>query len=155
MEPLTLPIVLFCVGAVLVAMELFLPGGVLGALGALAIIGGVVACFFYSTTSGVIAMTSVAVLGPLVGWLWVANAHRLPGARSLFLAGTADPNPAIAPPPLRPGQTGVAASELRPGGICDFDGDRVDCQSEAGIIPAGTTVRVVAFEDGNAIVRPV
>jgi len=150
---LWIALILFAIGGVLVALELFLPGGVLGTCGAVALLAGVVVCFFHSQAAGAIAVVSVAVIGPLVGWFWVSNAHRLPGARSLFLADTAGGmgTPAYL---LRPGQTGVAVSELRPGGTCEFDGERVPCLSESGIIQAGTEVRVVAFADGRATVRP-
>lgn len=154
MDSLLIPIILFAIGALLIALEVFLPGGVLGAMGALAIVAGVVLCFFFSVTAGVIAMIALVVLGPAVGWAWVTNAHRLPGSRSLFLSGTADPLPATPVNALRPGQIGVAISELRPGGTCEFDGERLEARSEEGIIPAGASVRVVAFEDGIATVRP-
>ena len=154
MESLLIPIILFAIGAILIALELFLPGGVLGVFGALAIVAGVVLCFFYSVNAGAVAMVGLLVLGPLAGWLWVGNAHRLPGARSLFLTGIADSRPATLVEPLRMGQLGIATSELRPGGTCEFDGQRISAHSEEGIIPAGSTVRVVAFEDGRATVRP-
>lgn len=145
---------LFAAGGLLVALELFLPGGVLGVCGALALIAGVVFCFFHSQLAGAISVVGLAVIGPIAGWLWVNNAHRMPGAKSLFLTNTAGGmgTPAYA---LRPGQSGVAISELRPGGTCEFEGERVPCHSEAGIISAGTNVRVVAFADGRATVRPV
>lgn len=154
MESLLIPVILFAVGALLIGLEIFLPGGVLGVLGALAIVAGVVLCFFYSVTAGVVAMIALVVLGPAAGWAWVTNAHRLPGSRSLFLSGTADSLPATPVNPLRPGQTGVAISELRPAGTCEFDGERFEAQSEEGMIPAGASVRVVAFEGGMATVRP-
>jgi len=53
------------------------------------------------------------------------------------------------------GQTGVTASELRPGGTCEFaGGERVACAAEQGVIPSGTSVRVIAVVDGRPVVRP-
>lgn len=154
MEPITVALILFLIGAALVALEVVLPGGVLGALGAVAMVAGVVACFFHSQAAGAISMVLLMILGPLAGWLWVKNAHRTPGARALFLA-LGNESDRAAEPALQIGQVGVAVSELRPGGVGEFAGQRVPVRSEAGIIPAGTEVAVVAFSDGRATVRPV
>ena len=154
MDPLFIALILFAVGVALVAAELVLPGGVLGGAGAVAIGGGVVACFFHSSTAGAMAMGGVILLGPLAGWLWVNNLHRTPGARRIVLgpndtSGVA-PTPQVA---LRVGMAGMTISELRPGGVAEFDDERVQVQSEAGVIPAGTPIRVVACADGRATVR--
>ena len=75
-------------------------------------------------------------------------------ARDVVL-GHGDPSVGTPVFALRPGQPGVAVSELRPGGVCEFGDQRVPSQSEAGIIRAGTPVRVVAYADGRATVRAV
>ena len=56
---------------------------------------------------------------------------------------------------IKVGQTGIAASELKPLGMCDFGLDRVEVISEFGIVPAGTAVRVVAVIDNRPTVRAV
>jgi membrane-bound serine protease (ClpP class) len=49
------------------------------------------------------------------------------------------------------GRTGTALSPLRPAGIADIDGARVDVVSDGGFIDAGTAIEVTRV-DGNRIV---
>ena len=155
MSPLLLAIVLFAVGAALLAAELFLPGGVLGALGGLMVVGGVVACFFVSQWAGVGAMGAMILLGPLAwtGWVRAMQKTRLGGG--LVLRPTPGATDEPCPQPVRVGQRGVTVSELRPGGVCEFGDARVPAVAEHGSIPRGADVRVVACEGGRATVRPV
>lgn len=154
MQPLWIALTLFVLAAALVAAELVLPGGVLGAAGAVAACAAVVACFFHSRMAGAVSLSALVVLGPAAWWVYVRNIDRIVGARDVVL-GPGDPSVGTPVFALRPGQAGVAVSELRPGGVCDFGGERVPSQSEAGVIRSGTPVRVVAFADGRATVRAI
>ena len=49
------------------------------------------------------------------------------------------------------GRTGTALSPLRPAGIADIDGARVDVVSDGGFIEAGTPIEVTRV-DGNRVV---
>jgi membrane-bound serine protease (ClpP class) len=49
------------------------------------------------------------------------------------------------------GRLGVAASDLRPAGIVELDGRRVDALTEGSYISRGTAVRVIEV-DGNRVV---
>jgi membrane-bound serine protease (ClpP class) len=49
------------------------------------------------------------------------------------------------------GQTGTAISPLRPAGIAEFDGARVDVVSDGGFVDAGSPIEVTRV-DGNRIV---
>ena len=48
---------------------------------------------------------------------------------------------------------GVASSVLRPTGIADFDGVRLNVSSEGDFIPAGTKVRIIKVEGAKILVR--
>jgi membrane-bound serine protease (ClpP class) len=49
------------------------------------------------------------------------------------------------------GRPGIAVSPLRPAGIADIDGARVDVVSDGGFIDAGSPIEVTRV-DGNRIV---
>ena len=53
------------------------------------------------------------------------------------------------------GMTGVAASYLRPAGVAQIDGKRVDVLTEGEFIAAGTPVRVMRVEGARVFVEPV
>jgi membrane-bound serine protease (ClpP class) len=52
------------------------------------------------------------------------------------------------------GRTGVAASELRPAGIAEIGGERVDVTTEGDWVKSGTPVVVVLAEGMRIVVRP-
>lgn len=53
------------------------------------------------------------------------------------------------------GATGVAVTDLRPGGIAEIGGRRVDVVTDGGYLPAGEQVEVVADEGYRRVVRAV
>ncbi len=50
---------------------------------------------------------------------------------------------------------GTATSVLRPTGIADFDGVRLNVSSEGGFISAGTKVRIIKVEGSKILVRAI
>jgi len=51
--------------------------------------------------------------------------------------------------------TGTALTQLRPSGIANLAGQRVDVVTEGGLIEKGTAVKVVAVEGARIVVRAV
>ncbi len=51
------------------------------------------------------------------------------------------------------GEFGRALTPLRPSGLVDFDGRRLDALAEEGLIPSGTLVRAVRIHSGVLVVR--
>jgi len=53
------------------------------------------------------------------------------------------------------GKTGVAASYLRPAGVAQIDGKRVDVLTEGEFIASGTPIRVTRVEGARVFVEPI
>lgn len=53
------------------------------------------------------------------------------------------------------GQTGIAASQLRPAGVATIDGRRVDVLTEGGFVAPGTPIRVTRVEGARIFVEPI
>src|SRR5690606_31951703 len=140
------------VGAVFLFAELLLPGGVLGVLGALMILAGVVACFTVDRWLGLWVFLGLVVVSPIIGGLMIRWYPKTPIGKRMILTGE---ETVIRPPPVHIGQTGVAVTHLRPSGEVEFEDDRVEVITDRGIINAGSTVRVVAIENGRPVVRAV
>ena len=51
------------------------------------------------------------------------------------------------------GKEGIASSVLRPTGIADFDGVRLNVSSEGDFIAAGTKVRIIKVEGAKILVK--
>lgn len=53
------------------------------------------------------------------------------------------------------GCEGTTSTVLRPAGIADFDGVRMNVSSEGDYIPAGTKVRIISVEGQKILVRKI
>jgi membrane-bound serine protease (ClpP class) len=156
-------ILLVFVGLVLLAVELFLiPGfGITGILGILALIAGLTLSLVGAGATaeivvGAITRVAVSLLVALAASVVLLRfLPKLPFGRQLILhTGLgADTGYASAPESDRQwlGTQGTAVSPLRPAGIADIDGKRVDVVSQGEWIDAGTPITVIRV-DGNRIV---
>ena len=150
-------------GLVLLVIELFVtPGfGVVGALGIAALLGGlglslVGAGATWEAVLTAVGRVAVSLLGAIVASLVMLRFFpRLPFGRRLVLETelAAGQGFASAPEADRAwlGKRGTAASTLRPAGIADIEGERVDVVSDGEFIDAGEPITVVRV-DGNRIV---
>ena len=53
------------------------------------------------------------------------------------------------------GETGVVITPLRPVGMCEFDGERLECVAETGFVENDVTVTVIRVEGTQLTVRTV
>jgi membrane-bound ClpP family serine protease len=157
----TLGYLLVAAGLILMAAELLLPtGGILFVLGIGALIGGVAMTFAYEPTHGLILLIAVFIIVPIAGPLLLHYWPRTPVGRRMVLTGPDDDAAVATMPvnlelePLR-GRHGKTLSPLRPAGVTDFDGQRVDTLSEGPLIEAGRWVRCIDVRAGRVIVREV
>ncbi|HEV3145245.1 MAG TPA: NfeD family protein [Gemmataceae bacterium] len=102
-------------------------------------------------------MLSFPLLIGLVFYLW----PRSPLGRRMILRKNPDNDDTIASMPVLVeleqyrGRIGKVVSPLRPSGVVDFDGRRVDATSEGMMIDAATWVRCLDVKAGRVIVRPI
>jgi membrane-bound ClpP family serine protease len=155
MTPVGLAILLFAVAAGLVVAEMLLPAhGTLGVLAAVSVVAGIVVCYRVSHALALYVALGFALVAPLAGALWMKLWPRTPLGRRLILRPPAPADPE-APQAVRVGQPGIVVTDLRPGGLVDFAGERLAARSERGILPAGQRVEVIAVVDGRPTVRAV
>jgi membrane-bound ClpP family serine protease len=154
------PIACMAVGLVLLIVEVFVPsGGLIGflAVGLLAV--SLYQAFMISTTIGLVFVLSLMGLLPATLALAVHLWPRTPMGKWIFLKPPEpeDVTPEHEGPRLDHliGQFGRTLTPLRPSGLVDFEGRRLDSLSEEGLIPSGTLVRAVQIRGGQLIVRTV
>ena len=150
-------------GLVLLVIELFVtPGfGVVGALGIAALLGGlglslVGAGATWEAVLTAVGRVAVSLLVAIVASLVMLRFFpRLPFGRRLVLETELAAREGFASAPEADrawlGKRGTAASTLRPAGIADIEGERVDVVSDGEFIDAGEPITVVRV-DGNRIV---
>ena len=152
---------LIAMGLLLLVAEIFLPtGGVLFVLSVSAIVVGVAMTFSINTSTGLATLISVFIAMPV---LLIVGYHYLPrtpfGRKFILSAPQEDETIATMPvnvelEQLR-GRYGRTVSALRPAGVTEFDGRRIDTMSEGIMIEPGQWVRCIDVKAGKVIVRPV
>jgi membrane-bound serine protease (ClpP class) len=158
---LTLGMVLIGLGFLLLAGELFLPtSGVFMVLSGASIAVGVALIFFYDTTAGVWTLLGVFVAMPILGNFVLRIWPRTPlGKRFILTAPPEDATVASLAVNLEleqlKGRIGRTLSSLRPAGVVDFDGRRIDTITEGMMVDPGQMVRCIDVRAGRVIVRPI
>ena len=157
---LVFAIFLYFTCAVLIIAEVFVPSGGLISLCALAcLVGGAVIFFRHSPTAGWIGIGIAAVMIP---GLLIFTYKIFPKTRfgkSVTLTpperqqGDAIPDTSELKEML--GKVGVVITPLRPVGMCDFSGQRVECVAEGGYVDKGKKVKVIDVESTQLTVRMI
>lgn len=153
MTPLVLALLLLAGGVVLLIAELLLPThGLLGVLGLVAIFASAVCLMWVDQWLGIGVLSALVLTSPF----WCMAALRLwphtPVGKRMVLHATTS-TPASEGVQLAVGQTGTAMTEMRPMGECEFGPVRTQAVSQLGIIPAGTTVKIVSLDGEKPVVR--
>src|SRR5689334_9719934 len=149
-----LVLTLLLVGAVLLILEIYLPGLVAGILGLLCLLGGVVAGYYeFGAERGtwLLMGVTVALVAGFGGWLWLFPRSQVGRA---FISHQVVGEIGTERPDLV-GQSGVAFTQLRPSGTALIQGHRVDVVTEGGLVEKGAALKVVAVEGMRVVVRPL
>ncbi len=148
-------LVFIIAGMMLIGAEIFVPGGVLGVIGALSlVIAGILG--FTIFPPGIAAMIAVGMIG-LVGivmLLWIrifprtAIGRQMTDSLDLKDAKSADDSLVILV-----GKTGITRSPLRPSGFVEIDNRRIDVMTQGEMIDTDRPVRVTSVEGNRVIVE--
>ncbi|HEX7004672.1 MAG TPA: NfeD family protein [Trueperaceae bacterium] len=155
-------VVLVLGGIVLIALEvLVIPGfGVAGLLG-IAAVGVALFRIFQDDFVAVLGWT-VLFAGVLIGLaIWLLPNLRIASPLMLetrlgkggYTPGT--PLASDSPYDHLRGQTGIAASDLRPAGVARIAGERVDVVTQGDFVSSGSLIEVMKVEGNRIVVREV
>ena len=152
---MTLVVVLFALGVILLALEIIVPGAVLGTVGGLLMLGGVVAAFLnLGSTGGMVATIVALVLLGVTFYLEMVWLPKSRMAKHLSMDATIDSvsQPALAKESEVVGREATALSTLAPTGFVQVDGRRYEASCRSGYAAAGETLRVVGLDAFRLIV---
>lgn len=159
-------LLLVSLGVLLVAIEVFVIPGltVAGMAGIVALVAGLGMTLVGAGATASVIITAlgrvaISILVAMAGAFALFGAlPRLPFGRRLVLdtGMPADGGYVSAPESDRQwlGRTGVALSPLRPAGIGEIDGTRLDVVSDGGFIDAGAGIEVTRVDGNRIVVRP-
>jgi membrane-bound ClpP family serine protease len=152
---MTAIIILFLSGALLLAAELFLPGGIAGLFGVMALVGGAFLTFSaYGFAVGLGATVLALLLTGLLAYAELVWLPRSRFGRGLVVQSTVDAQsqPLPADPALVVGRPALAVTILAPSGVVEVDGRRYEAFSQSGHVARGAAVTVLAVEPFRLIV---
>lgn len=149
-------LILFALGVGLIVLELFLPGGIIGVIGLLAVISS----FFmasnnvvYMAISLLIALTASIVLSILMIRVYEKKMNFF---KRIILTDSTSTEKGYVSNKNRLeliGGEGVTLTPLRPSGTIVVEDERIDVVSEGGFVPKGRKVRIIKTEGAKIVVR--
>lgn len=151
-----LVLLLFIIAMVLILLELFLPGGVFGIVGALAIVGSMALAFRQYREMGFWIVVGELVVAAVVVMLGIKYFPQTRAGKLLILGRRLDKRLGYSGTDEFAeylGLEGTALTQLRPAGIAEVGSKRLDVVSEGTFIDKGRRVKVVAVEGNRVVVR--
>ncbi len=153
---MTLLILLFTVGILLLAAEVIVPGGILGLVGGVLLFTGCIVAFVsHGLGYGLAAVAITVLAGSLVFFVQFKVLPKTRFGRRFFLDHTISGTAAGDKNEWRDliGKTAKSVTILSPSGYVEIDGKRYDASSESGQIPAGIILEVISANEFQITVR--
>ena len=158
MSDVAILLMLYGIAVLFLLAEIFIPShGILTIAGVGFLVAAVVKTFEVGgKDAGTIAIFACMIFLPTFAFLAIKYWPRTPIGRLI-----APPNPELTSAdtsiPVEElasniGRSGRAVSPLRPVGICEFDGRRISCVAEFGMLDSGVEVEGIAIKGGNLAV---
>ena len=149
------PFLLLLIGLVLVLIEFYLPGAIMGVLGGCFIFAAIVV---FAMETGSVLLTLAFIIGAAiaVGFLIKFALWRIRTAspeRSIYLQSDQKGYQAASFDASAIGKHGVVVTDLKPGGHILVDGKRLQAISQSGYLPKGTDVIVLSGQEESLIVK--
>ncbi len=153
MDPLLIYITLLLAGFILIGAEIFIPGGILGAVGAVAwVSAAVVGVRNFPEPWNFLSAFALLLAGLVTFAVWIKFFPKSPMGKALSLSADLRDQKANKTENLPVGTLGEAVSTLRPSGIAGFDGKRVDVVADGEWIEAGQPVKIASIRGGHITV---
>ena len=157
---LVFAVFLYLACAALIIAEVFVPsGGIISLFALMCVIGGAAIFFRHSSTAGWIGVVIALIMIP----------STLIFAYRIFPKTRFGKSVTLTPPERQQGDAipdteelkellgamGVVLTPLRPVGMCDFSGQRVECVAEGGYVDREKKVKVINVESTQLTVREI
>lgn len=153
-------VTLLALGMLLLFLELFVFGGVIGILGGILMMSGVVLCFReYGVEQGFLSLIGCGAVSAGILWIGFKVMPNTALGRRFFLAESLQKDDGYSSEDEGLvnllDREGVTDSDLRPAGIASIDGQRVNVMSDGEFISAGSRVKVSVVNSNRVIVTQI
>lgn len=146
-------ITLLVCGLFLIGVEIFIPGGIVGAAGAIALIGAAVTGFMiFPLWLGWLSLFFILVLTAIAAFVWMKYFPKSRMGKSLSLTqyiSKKDQDDST----WKAGMKGTALSILRPAGKALIEGRRADVIADGTWIEQNSAIEIIKVEGNRIYVR--
>lgn len=150
-----IPFLLVFLGLILILVEFYIPGGIIGILGGISILAGII-LFASETTSAIALLLFIVGTALGVGFMIRFAIWRIKHAKPQYsiysnadqegyVASTYDKNVI--------GKTGIVSADLKPGGFIVVEGKQHPAISLSGYIQKGEHVLIVGGQEQSLMVK--
>ncbi len=154
MSSMGLFFLLLATGLLLLGAEVYVPGGVLGVIGAAALVGAMGVSFSaFGPQAGFAVAVLIIVASGVFLLLWVRFFPHTAMGKKMTLSKTGKDFKSTSGHAALLNQPGVAITDLRPSGLAEIGGQRVDVLADGVYIPAKARLVVIAVEGARILVR--
>jgi membrane-bound serine protease (ClpP class) len=151
-------LLLYMGGLILIFAEIFLPGGILGAIGVAGVVASIVLTFMWLPEQAVMWVFLQFIGLVIVVILGIRFFPHSPVARWMTLKGSIDEDQEWVDTPTNQallGAEGTVFTPLRPAGTILINGERVNAVSDGSLIEKDDRVRVIEVHGNRIVVEKV
>lgn len=148
-------ILLFSVGILLLAAEVLVPGGIIGAIGGVMIFAGIIIAFnLFGASGGLLALVAGIVVAAIAFFMEFKVLPRTALGRRAFLTKEITSVSRAVGLEARDliGKSAEAITMLSPTGYVRIDGQRYEAFCQTGQVPAGANLEVIGADNFRLIV---
>lgn len=149
-------IILFGLGLILLVLELFIPGGIVGTIGFIAIVSSMFLVSDNNTQMAVSLLIAIVVSLTVSILMVKVFGKQMKFLKRMILTDSTSTEEGYISNVSRLdliGKTGKTATPLRPSGIAVIDDERLDVVTEGSFVDQGCEVKVVKTEGSRIVVR--
>ena len=145
-------IVIFICGLLAMVAEVFIPGGILGSMGFLAVVGSIIYAFFQGQTAlGTVLLLLAIAAVPVFFLMWKSVVGKLfalnADGKDFKLSSDASEDLMDA--------EGVCETPLHPSGIARLGAKRYDVVTRGEMLAKGAAVKVIEISGNRVVVKQV
>ena len=145
-------ITLYIIGLIAITVELFITGAIVGLCGAGCVITSIIFAYLYvSNLLGHILLVLGICFIPIFFVSWyklLSKTFSVKASEKGFSSARDRLNDLLS-------EEGIALTTLRPSGIANIKGDKIDVISEGEMISKNTRIKVIDVKGNRIIVKPV
>ncbi|MDA3798879.1 MAG: hypothetical protein PF692_07355 [Kiritimatiellae bacterium] len=145
--------ILLVTGVLLLSLEIFVPGGILGTIGGLMLISTIFMSLFIFDKYGVLIAFLIMVFSVAMLVAWIAILPKTPLGKRITLNHTLVSAKSNSDRTSLVGREGITVSELRPSGFAKIDGKKYDVLSDGGLISVDKEIVVTNVSGIRIIVQ--